>query len=175
MTIKLGVQNLHNDHPQIRAEDFRSPLVRRLSGSDVYADGHTEITNEFQNGTAAEAVETKITLTWTGLKGDHDKCIKTYQVPVLTELATIGLACILVKWALDLQITEVTRRGDRADYWIGNRELMLEVSGRESGDLEKLFQEKQEQLLSNPFHKDGYVCVAIYGSLRSRLTFCKFV
>lgn len=175
MAKEINVHDLHNDHPQIRAEDFRSPLVRRLSGSDKYNDGNREIENEFKNGIGASTRKSKIKLVWSGLKSDHDKCVKTYQIPVLTEFATIGLACILVKQELNQEITEVTRRGERADYWLGNRDQMLEVSGAQTGNLDTLFSEKENQLLSNPFNKDGYVCVAIYDTLESRLIFCKFI
>lgn len=175
MAIEITIHTLHDGHPQIRAEDFRSPLVRRLAGTDHYKDGQVEIENEFKNGKASKSIRSKLKLTWSGLKSDHDKCIKTYQAPVLTEFATLGLACILVKNDLNLEITEVTRRGDRADYWIGDRSLMLEVSGAQTGDLENLFSEKAHQLLQNPFKKDGYVCVTIYDLRKSRLVFCKFV
>jgi hypothetical protein len=171
MTVR--VHELHNDHPQIRAEDFRSPLVRRLSGKDLYSDGDVEIRNQFKNGDGS-LINSVIKLVWVGLENDHNKCIKTYQVPVLTELATLGLACILIKQKIGSEITEVTRRGDRADYWLDDRQLMLEVSGMQSGDIEALYRLKEQQLLANPHCKDGYVCVAVYDSLESRLIFCKF-
>ena len=77
---------------------------------------------------------------WKGLQADFETCVKTYQVPIITEFATLGIACLLTHHQLDLEITEVTRRGDRADYWIGERHLLLEVSGQQSGDLDALLE-----------------------------------
>ena len=74
----------------------------------------------------------------------------------------MGLACGMVAGLAGLEITEVTLRGYRADYWLGDKDLMLEVSGQESGDLATLCDEKSEQLANNPYGKDGYVCVANY-------------
>jgi hypothetical protein len=99
---------------------------------------------------------------WSGLKDDFDLRVNTYQDPVLSEHAACGLACILVAERAGLEITEVTMRGDRADYWIGAREMMLEISGHQNGKLEALLAEKKDQLLKNPFGSDGYVCVVIF-------------
>jgi hypothetical protein len=89
-------------------------------------------------------------------------CANTYQAAVLTEFATLGLACLLTTDRLNLKITEVTRRGERADYWIGDREYLLEVSGAQQGDLDALHDTKTIQLCQNPFGTDGFVCVANY-------------
>jgi hypothetical protein len=70
-----------------------------------------------------------------------------------------------------LEITEVTRRGHKADYWLGNREALLEVSGQQEGNLEALCDAKSAQLRANPFGKSGFVCVAIYRHACCRLWF----
>lgn len=99
-------------------------------------------------------------LVWTGLEKDYNQVINTYQEPVITEFATLGLACILVTRLTGLEITEGTRRGDRADYWLGNKEYLLEVSGQQQGSLDALCTDKAEQLLDNPYSKPDYVrCV----------------
>lgn len=97
------------------------------------------------------------------------KCIKTYQVHVLTELASLGLACILLNVNTKKEITEVTRRGDKADYWVGERESLIEISGQQEGDIDSLCTVKSTQLLQNPFGKSGYVCVANYDENKARL------
>jgi hypothetical protein len=109
-----------------------------------------------------EATETTWTCRWRGLRKDFLICINTYQAGVLTEFATLGLACLLTTDRLNLEITEVTRRGERADYWIGDREYLLEVSGVQQGDLDALHDRKTIQLRENPFGADGFVCVANY-------------
>jgi hypothetical protein len=81
---------------------------------------------------------------------------------MITEFATLGLACLLTTDRLQLEVTEVTRRGQRVDYWVGDREYVLEVSGQQNGNLATLHQNKLDQLRQNPFQKDGFVCVANY-------------
>lgn len=164
----VNVNELHNHHPRIRAEDFRSPLVRRLSGTERYADGHRTLRNSYRSS-SIEATETDINLNWSGLRDDYNKCINTYQEPIITEFATLGLSCILLHLNVNREITEVTRRGEKADYWIGEREEMIEVSGQQNGDIEELCVRKSVQLLENPFRRPGYVCVAIYKDSKARL------
>ena len=166
----IDVQNLHLSHPQIRAKDWRSPLVRRLLDTDRYQDGEAVVAHSYR-GPQGKAIERNLQLCWTALGDDYCQCMNTYQDPVITEMATLGLACILVSHDASEEITEVTRRGERADYWIGERKGMLEVSGQQDGDIENLCSRKAVQLLSNPFAVDGYVCVAVFSNKQSRLWF----
>jgi hypothetical protein len=163
----VNVHELHQNQPLIGAEDFRSPLVRRLAQTDVYQDGEAIVTNSFrsEDGTMVERI---FCLRWLGLADDHRKCINTYQEPVITEFATIGLACIFMNNLIGQEITEVTMRGQKADYWIGDREAMLEISGQQDGDIDSLCQNKSIQLLENPFGQNGYVCVAIFNDRQAR-------
>lgn len=164
----IQIETLHQHHPRIRAIDFRSPLVRRLSRTNSYKDGQRTVNNSYRPP-SSKIIEENINLSWKGLHEDHDQCINTYQEPVITEMATIGLACVLLHQKANLEITEVTRRGEKADYWIGDKENMLEISGQQDGDISALCNTKSDQLLSNPFSKPGYVCVAIYEEGLSRL------
>ena len=116
-----------------------------------------------------------IHLTWSGLCEDYDLCMNTYQAPVITEFASLAMACILCKLRAGIEITEVTRRGEKVDYWLGDRELLLEVSGTQSGNVEALCALKaREQLTKNPFRKDGYVCACTFDEPEARLWFFPF-
>ena len=156
-------------HSNLRAEDWRSPLVRRLIGCDNYVDGPTTIMSSYAGQPDSTPSVDAVTMQWSGLASDFGKVIKTYQAPVITEMATLGLACGMISTFTQMEITEVTRRGEKADYWRGDRELMLEVSGQESGDLAALCQEKSTQLQDNPYGKNGFVCVANYSDAEARL------
>jgi hypothetical protein len=171
LSISINVNTIHDPHPQLRAEDWRSPLIRRLLGCDTYQDGTAEVSGSFIGQNDSLPTTQSLTVAWTGLATDFNKVVKTYQAPVITEFATLGLACGMVAGLAGLEITEVTLRGDRADYWLGDKDLMLEVSGQESGDLATLCDEKSEQLANNPYGKDGYVCVANYSAAEARLWF----
>lgn len=163
------VHDLAALHPKLRAADWRSPLIYRVLRSDRYRDGSSDFDVDYK--WLGKTLARPVTLRWEGLATDFDQCLASYQAPVLTEFATLGLSCVLVAAFPSLEITEVTRRGEKADYWIGDKEYMLEVSGQQTGNLENLRDAKADQLLSNPFEKDGFVCVAVYDTRKSYLWF----
>lgn len=163
------ITNLEQLHPRLRANDWRSPLILRVLRSTVYEEVERGINVNYRN---LQQANTRILrLVWQGLANDFARCINTYQEPVLTEYAALGLACVLISVCSQMEITEVTRRGERADYWLGNRECLLEVSGQQTGNLENLRDEKADQLRDNPHNLPGYVCVVVFDSLRSYLWF----
>src|SRR5262245_9091794 len=85
-----NVHTLHENHPKIRAEDWRSPLVRRLSQSVRYADGQRDFVDSYR-GRRGNPQKGRLVLAWIGLKSDFDRCVNTYQEPVLPEFAALGL------------------------------------------------------------------------------------
>src|SRR5712692_463220 len=161
----IDVSRLHEDHPKVCAQDWRSPLVHRLLGGSKYADGTASLNDSFRDEDLREAVG-QLPLHWKGLKDDFDQRINSYQEHILTEHATLGLACILLTRHTNLRISEVCRRGERVDYWIGNakvrKRFVLEVGGQQSGSLEALSTEKTKQLRQNPWGRNGFICVAVY-------------
>lgn len=91
----VDIRHLHHGHPRIRARDWRSPLVIRLLGSNKYSDGHRSIQESFRNSDRDQPIEQVLELIWKRLRADVDQCVRTYQDPVITEFAALGLACIL--------------------------------------------------------------------------------
>jgi len=161
MTSK-DVQTIPRAHPHIRAGDWLSPLVCRLLQRVDYVDGDKTLSFSVRSASQIKT-ENSYSFNWQGMKNDVDQIRRTYQEPVITEFATLALACASVELFAKMEVTEVLRRGQRADYWLGDRELLLEASGQQDGNLDKLHEEKAKQLKENPFGKDGYVCVANYG------------
>lgn len=171
----IAVATLHEPHPRIRAEDWRAPLVHRLLKQRTYRDGSARLDESFRSP-KAETTPGTLELAWNGMKDDVAKCANTYQEPVLTEFATLGLACVLLTRHTKLTISEVTRRGERVDYWIGDagnrKRFVLEVGGEQSGSIETLSNAKTNQLAENPWSRAGYICVAVYDSDCVRLWYC---
>lgn len=166
----VDVGTLHLQHPKIRAEDWRSPLVGRLLGTAHYSEVSQAIEQSFKGFDKREILNS-VLLFWSDLRDDFHRCWRTYQAPVLTEFAALALACILISINTNLEITEVTRRGDKADYWIGDGEFLLEVSGQIEGNLSSLLEQKAHQLQSNPFGCSGFVCVTNFSISRALLWF----
>ncbi len=166
----VRIEKLHERHPRIRAEDWRSPLIARLLADGDYEDGRDAIQASFRDRDAAVG-ESGLVVSWNDLKEDYEKCLNTYQSPVITEFAALAVACILCAQN-GYEITEVTRRGDKVDYWLGDREALIEVSGTDTGNIEQLCSAKAtEQLQVNPHGKDGFVCVAQFSGRIARLWF----
>jgi hypothetical protein len=156
---KVDVCRIHLAHP-IRAADWRSPLVHRLLQSAPYRDGDREIAHSYRDPGYVK-LEQHLRLSWHGLGDDLERCIRTYQGPVITEFAALGMACVLVNQA-GLTISEVCRRGEVVDYWLNGRQFLLEVSGEVDGTLPLLCKKKAKQLQKNPFGKSGFVCVTVF-------------
>lgn len=166
----VPLERLHEDHPRIRAEDWRSPLVARLTDEAEYADGTGQVAVSLKlKGAGNESYD--VNVSWEGLSDDYARCLNTYQGNVITEFAALATACVLCREA-DLEITEVTRRGEKVDYWLGDREWLLEVGGTKKGDLDRLCKDKAEkQLCVNPFERDGFVAVSRFERPEARLWF----
>lgn len=171
----IDVTTLHETHPRIRAKDWRSPLVLRLLQGPKYRDGQRVMTGSFRPVEGAE-VSGALHLRWEGLGDDFKQCVNTYQEPVLTEFATLGLACVLLTNYTSFSISEVTRRGERVDYWIGDdqnrKRFVLEVGGQQNGPIDGLSTSKTTQLQDNPWKRPGFICVAVFAEAAARLWFC---
>src|ERR1041384_6288991 len=73
----------------------------------------------------------------------------TIQRPPIVELSAIAIALILVTQIAKCRTPEVTMRGEKADYYLNDKELMLEVSGTENiNSLSPTHKKKIKQLLS---------------------------
>lgn len=171
---RFEVSRLPEFQPTIYPDGWRFPLVRRLIGNqDDYADGEAAVADSFRRGSTGRATNGQVLLSWKGLSAnDYARYLRTMQKHVITEHAALGFACIALRLRRpDLDITEVTLLGDRADYWIGKKEFLLEVAGREGCDLQEVRNEKRDQLQDNPHGKDGYVCVVDFPSRRAFLWF----
>jgi hypothetical protein len=78
------------------------------------------------------------------------------------------MACIVIAKIFDLRPLEVMQIGDGADYWLKNKQEMLEISGTERADeLERRHREKTEQLLESLTQRYGYVFVCCFVSCRA--------
>lgn len=172
---QIDVGMLHLPHPRISAADWRSPLVRRLLGKPKYADGSSTLASSYRDE-KLKTLDAPLTLHWNGLKEDFAQRVNTYQEPVITEHATLGLACLLLTEHAKLSITEVCRRGEVVDYWIGDKakrkRFVLEVGGEQEGSLEGLSTEKAKQLSRNPWGRAGFICVAVFSEASARLWYC---
>lgn len=144
-----------------------------IDAGATYHDGPRTLTDAYR-APGTDTVSSQLELKWSFGEESVSRYLRTYGKTVVTEHATLCLAAILVEHRASLQITEVINFGGRADYWLGDKELVLEVSGQQEGSLPSLLKSKVKQLRENPYQRDGYVCVANYHTRQAHLSFCQF-
>jgi hypothetical protein len=91
----------------------------------------------------------------------------------VTEWAACGVACAVLDSFCGVKLCELTRDGDRFDYWVtdGRLRFGLEVSGTIEQDLAARHREKVRQLRSSPRHADGYTAVVRFRSREVMVSF----
>lgn len=100
------------------------------------------------------------------------RLFRTLQREAIVEYAAIAAAFLIVTNLAQRNITEVTLRGDKADYFLDGRKYLLEVSGTENAEqLGSRHAEKARQLQANPFKKNGYVFVCCFSNQKARFSF----
>lgn len=103
------------------------------------------------------------------------RIFQTLQRGAVVEYAAIATAFLIVTNLALRNITEVTMRGGKADYFLDGRKYLLEISGTENTEhLASRHNEKIRQLQANPFGKDGYVFVCCFSNQRAKFSFHHF-
>jgi hypothetical protein len=96
---------------------------------------------------------------------NSQRLFQTIQREVIVEYSAVAVAFLLVTEITNCRITEVTLRGDKADYFLNNRQAMLEISGTENAkSIKSRHKQKCEQLLANPYQIGGYVVVCCFAN-----------
>jgi hypothetical protein len=94
---------------------------------------------------------------------DSERVWRTEQPRPIVERAAVALAALLLTHLIPGSQLRVTDTGDRADYWLPQLRLALEVSGTEHRrELAARHREKTAQLLANPRQWDGYVLLCCF-------------
>jgi hypothetical protein len=103
------------------------------------------------------------------------RIFQTLQREAIVEYAAIATAFLIVANLAQKNISEVTMRGDKADYFLDDRKYLLEISGTENAEhLASRHNEKARQLQGNPFGKDGYVFVCCFSNQKAAFSFHHF-
>jgi len=107
---------------------------------------------------------------------DSHRIFQTLQREAIVEYAAVAVAFLVVTNVAQRTITEVTLRGDKADYFLESRKYLLEISGTENAEqLTSRHRAKVHQVQANPFGKDGYVFVCCFSNQCARFSFHRFV
>lgn len=91
----------------------------------------------------------------------------TEQPAPIVERAAVALAALTFAHFIPDGEMRVTRRGDRADYWLPRLQCGLEISGTELvHEVPRRHRQKIVQLLANRRRWNGYVFVCCFGAGR---------
>lgn len=109
---------------------------------------------------------------WEETFPECQRLFQTLQRENIVEYSAVALAFLLMTNLVQKNISEVTLRGSKADYFVEGRKYLLEISGTESAEhLASRHTEKVRQLQANPFGIDGYVFVGCFANQRAKLSF----
>ena len=108
----------------------------------------------------------RLTVSWSEITARKAARVqRTEQPKAILERAAVALAALLFAQLAPNGQMQVTREGDRADYWLPPLHCALEVSGTAApGELARRHREKIAQVLSNPLRWDGYVVVCCFAA-----------
>ena len=161
------IEDINDFHPDLALEHIVVITVCLMTkySYDNCCDFYLECQNIVSDW-LKEANEGTLQVQWQDKTAEAiPKMIRTHHERHLTEFAAIGITCLLFPMVVNLSGMEVSEIGTRADYWIGNKQYLIEISGTETeGELFRRHREKVEQLLDNPDGKDGYVVVVCFSS-----------
>jgi hypothetical protein len=88
---------------------------------------------------------------------------RTEQRTPIVERAAIALAALLLCHLVSDSDLEVLKQGDRADYWLREKHLAVEISGTERArQLPRRRREKRRQVLENAYGMDGYAIICCF-------------
>lgn len=171
----LFLESLHEYNPTvICASFFINPAIALL---DSYRHKPFPCSVSYEDIDSPTLARTtgEITVEFDWLAETFPAChrlFQTLQRESIVEYAAIALAFLLMTNLVQKEIVEVSLRGSRADYFVDQRNYMLEISGTESAaHLTSRHTEKVRQLLANPFGRDGYVFVCCFSNQRAKLSF----
>jgi len=174
--ISYYIEDIAEFHPELEVEHI---ILASVSIMARYSDNHfCNFTLECHNIVSdllSENGRVQICVKWQTETYERSFGIaRVHQRKDLVEFAAIAIACIMFPNVVHLSRLEATDVGDRADYWINDEEYMVEISGTERTiELRRRHREKTEQLLSNPYRKNGYVIVCDFSSKQILFSFHK--
>jgi len=172
------IESIKDLHAELRSAlehlILSAVAVMTTYSSDAYCDFRLHCQDLPQN--LVEGVPpTTIRITWHSETAAASEIISTIHQPKnLVEYAAIAVAFLLFPKVVNLSGFEVADAGERADYWIDGRRYMIEISGTENQNRDRVSQrqrEKIEQLLSNPSKQNGFVVVCSFATREILLSF----
>ena len=172
--IHLKIESLKHINPkELWASFFVNPTIALMESYKLSPFPFEVTCESIVSPLVDEESEVHITIGWDSETfPDSQRILRTVQRPVIVEYAAVAVAFLLVTKITDCKIDEVTLRGDKADYFLCDRKLMLEVSGTEiSSQLSVRLRRKSEQLQANPYGKGGYVVVCCFSNQKMCLSF----
>ncbi|MEK7833644.1 MAG: hypothetical protein AAB401_21330 [Acidobacteriota bacterium] len=164
-TIECAIEEIVAAHPNLYLEHCVVMAVALMSQQSASPCQFTIRCDAIDLPILAGQSEFLLQVSWSELTAFKARRMwQTEQPKPIIERAAVALAALLFARLIPDGRMQVTREGERADYWLPQLNRALEISGTtEPRLLARRHQEKITQMLGNPLGWNGYVvtcCIA---------------
>ncbi len=167
-TFEWAIEDIVAAHPNLYLEHCMVMAAALMSQHTTSPCEFTLACEGFRPPTRGEGTTCLLRVSWTRqtlLKAQRVR--HTEQSKSLVERAAVALAALVFAKLVPEGHMQVTKVGDRADYWLPSLQCALEVSGTETPRvLSRRHREKVAQVLRNPLQWNGYVMVCCFAPQR---------
>jgi len=171
--LTFNVEDIEQFHPNLNLEHVVYCLVALIAEKGIDNCSFTVECRGLKLEYADEEEKVRLCLKWRKETAKRAaRTLQTYHRHHVIEQAAVAITCILFPKFIPLCPLRVAQIGEGGDYWLGDQEYIVEISGTEqSGELERRHRQKVEQLLSGAHKFDGYVVVCCFTTRRSIFSF----
>ena len=170
-TFEWAIEDIVAAHPNLYVEHYMVMVVALMSQHTTPPCEFILACEGFRPLELGGETQCLLHVSWTeqtALKAQ--RIWHTEQPKSIVERAAIALTALMLAKFLPEGQMQVTKIGDRADYWLPRLQGALEVSGTEqSRALRRRHREKVRQVLRNPLQWHGYVIVCCFTAQQGRI------
>jgi hypothetical protein len=170
-TFAWAIEDIVAAHPNLYLEHCMVMAVALMSQHMASPCEFTLACEGFRLPTLGEETMCLLQVSWTRQTLFKAQRIRyTEQSKSIVERAAVALAALVLAKLLPEGHMQVTKAGERADYWLPRLQCALEVSGTEiPRALPRRHREKVVQVLKNPLQWNGYVVVCCFAPQRRQV------
>jgi len=171
--LACAIEEIAQLHPNLFCEDVIVSAVAIMKNTGKSPCCFTIECRNIELELADETGKIQLSISWQKETEEAaERMLQSHHRHRLVEDVAVGIAYLLAGRVLSLSPIIAGQIGNGSDYWVKNRNYMLEVSGTENpSELERRHKQKIKQLLSSRARPDGYVIVCCFTSRRIIFSF----
>jgi hypothetical protein len=163
-TFRWGIEDIFAAHPGLYLEHCAAMAVALLSRHSPSPGEFVVHCEGFEVPGLASVSSFQLSVAWEErTAAAAARVLRTEQTRPIVERAAVALAALLFGRLIPDGRMQVTRQGDRADYWLPQLRRAVEISGTDRPrEVSRRCRAKRAQMLGNPRGWDGYVVVCCF-------------